>query len=202
MTASDCTGCASLLTPQAAAGDQTDFEINWGDAGLVDLSNTIVTIRAKVVTGTNGAIQGYAKNGAGQGFDGLFAGYTLYAAANDFVDVVIDMTDCILPVIVPDADAGVADAGAPVDAVDADAAVRATACGTNGFDAREVQFIGLQVLTAGTDGPFEDATVYVDSITFSTAAPAAIEFTNDVEGLAVNTFTSPSEGSTVTHIAP
>jgi hypothetical protein len=69
------------------------------------------------------------------------------------------------------------------------------------FDKSVVRWLGINVSAGGAwEGAiWTDTYVYIDSVTFSDAATANVGFDSGVDGLAVNIYNSPVEGSTATH---
>jgi len=203
----------------------TEFEIDFGADTPVDLSATTVTVRLRAETeGNAGGLQVYVKTGDPY-YAYQYAEWANLVDLSDWTEISIDLAAvaACTTTEVP-AEGGAANAGgAPVaggagGAANAGGAVSAGGAGDAGgagtvtvtecpdnFDKSAVRYVGVAV-NAGADWEegdpvWADTTVFVDSITFSDGATADLDFVEDAGGFAVNEYSEPIEGSTVTHVA-
>ncbi len=134
------------------------------------MSSTVVTVRVRVVMeGNAGGFQLYAKNGE-PGYGSYYYGWTNFTdATDDFVDVTMDLG------AIPDPEGS--------------------------FSKAAVRFIGINATTgAAWDGAvYGDVYLFIDSITFSDGSVADLTFDTNSDGIAINIYNSPVEGSELLH---
>lgn len=163
-----CDGCAILHVPFSTATTGTDVEVDLTEAGLADMSSTVVTVRVRVVMeGNAGGFQVFVKNGEPD-YQSHYSAWTNFAdATTDFVEVSLDL-------------------GAIADPE-----------GT--FSKSSVRYIGINAAAGEAwDGAvFDDVYLFIDSITFSDGSVADLTFDSSADGIAINIYNSPIDGSAV-----
>lgn len=202
-----CAQCVELYVPISA--DMTvsrQAQFLFRPAAVVDMSNTTITYRVKVVTPTTEIpadvmyVAPFAQNGAALNYSGDYAEQVPLNVANGFtnaetwVDVVHDIAGAG---VTPPGDAGAGDAGDAV--VDAGAEGDSGAApAPGGLDKTQVFQYGLYVGATAAFTGTGTVRVAVDSVTFSDDAFTDVTFTASAEGFLLDGYLVPP-GSTLTH---
>jgi hypothetical protein len=157
----------ALYAPIAMENDQVDFEVDYGDAGAVDLSATTLSVRLRAETAGNaGGVQVYVKNGTAQNFAAAYLGWNNLTDLTNFTTLTYDLST--------------ATGGTGFD-----------------INAIRYVGINVNAGSTFDGASFQPATIYVDSITFSDGASADLNFNDGVNLLAVNKYNNPVAGSAV-----
>jgi hypothetical protein len=200
-----CTQCVELNVPISAdpmVSRQAQFLFR--PAAAVDMSNTTITWKVKVVTPTTEIpadlmyVAPFAQNGAALNYAGAYADQVPLTAANGFtsaetwVDVVHDIAGFG---VAPPAGADAGDAGGAVDAgAEGDSGA---APAPAGFDKTQVFQYGLYVGATAAFTGTGTVRVALDSVTFSDPAFTDVTFTGGAEGFQLDGYLMPPNSTLV-----
>jgi hypothetical protein len=200
-----CSGCVDLAVPLTPTSASRQAQFLFRPAAVVDMSNTTITWKVKVVTPTTEIpadamyIAPFAQNGQALNYAGDYAQQIPLNAANGFtsaetwVDVLHDVAGAG---VTPPAGGDAGDAGdGVVDAGDGDSGAAPAA---GGFDKTQVFQYGLYVGATAAFTGTGTVRVAVDSVTYTDPAFTDVTFTANAEGFQLDPYMVPP-GSTLTH---